>query len=861
MEPRAEELERAVLFAQRCLMLGDAAGAEAALRAVMAVLAGSGRPVEADYVRLLLVSAAVAQGDLDQAETHFRGMSPDVGDVLEPGALDLSPRGCAAWEGRIRSRNACYDDRFFAAFYLAAGRYCSLAGHYGLALKALRQGLQHGGLQYPALGIPFRLALSSALLEKGDMESALDELVRLRSYGEAALNYYWPAVCELWSVWFVITGQYGASVAELRESVGWLERENLQIPRLRALLNLANVHILAGQFPEASSEIELAGAAAARLGDEDLKKACDAIARFRDDTLRDLLPGVRPIAALWGSGGGSIFVSDGVAPPDAPSASFLSKLSRAVTAFRRRLGMASLQHSRNGLAGIEMEFGHSDSLIVRAELEVCRAMLEQATGNFDTALRRYGQVCPGLVAAGLRPRLCVVLRLMADCERKDGRLTDSAAVHLQMSRKLLDQVRLSLPWPSQAQMLMSRWRLTDSYLESLAQRTIAETPELPASAPQVLELLRLSHRSRRLPAGFGEQPPGEGDWLPSLDSGSALLCFLVFGEWSAAISVAGGRAFLRRASLTTEKAREYVAGWHWAVRQQWDEPANLGLAKAIDDASMQLARDLDLDAVLAGLPSEIRHLRVIADGALRNIPVAAWRTGSGYLAGRYATSLDCGVRREARRVAPAVKIVGAPVSLGAEDFRPPGEVAELAWMRQVDWIRRLGTPLRLLEPAEISGQIILDSLSDAGLFHFVGHGAFDPDYPEKTGLVLIRPGAAVEILPLARIARSALSSLQHATITACCGADSYALPGRNAIGIAEAFCRAGAASVLASMWPAEPAIADRLTRTFTAALGSGRRDEALQRAQLDMIESGHPVVDWAGWSLLGEPGALDFRAE
>jgi CHAT domain-containing protein len=199
---------------------------------------------------------------------------------------------------------------------------------------------------------------------------------------------------------------------------------------------------------------------------------------------------------------------------------------------------------------------------------------------------------------------------------------------------------------------------------------------------------------------------------------------------------------------------------------------------------------------------------------------------------------------------------GGTSRIGPSGLTAPGTVADLSWLPDVEWIRRSGRATRILDAPQITAANLAAALPGAAYLHFVGHGKFDPYRPEQSGLVLVPAVGSEELFGLAAIENARCGALQHATITACWGADAYALPGRVVDGIAEAFRRAGARSVLASMWPADPAVADRLTRRFTVNLGSMRRDEALRAAQRAMIAGGYPAVHWAGWQLLGDPSLL-----
>jgi CHAT domain-containing protein len=279
------------------------------------------------------------------------------------------------------------------------------------------------------------------------------------------------------------------------------------------------------------------------------------------------------------------------------------------------------------------------------------------------------------------------------------------------------------------------------------------------------------------------------------------------------------------------------------------------LAGPLEEVSAVISRELEVDGILAALPPSVRRLRIWADGAIRNLPAAAWIAHGRFLVEEYAiahdTEFDC-----LSATTGGGAVLGAPVALAPSGLAAPGEVADLSWLPDVEWIRRSGRTTRILDAPQITVANLAATLPGAAYLHFVGHGKFDPYRPEQSGLVLVSAAGTEELFGLAAIENARCGALQHATITACWGADAYALPGRVADGIAEAFRRAGARSVLASMWPADPAVADRLTRQFTANLGSMRRDEALRAAQLAMIADGYPAVHWAGWQLLGDPSWL-----
>ena len=124
-----------------------------------------------------------------------------------------------------------------------------------------------------------------------------------------------------------------------------------------------------------------------------------------------------------------------------------------------------------------------------------------------------------------------------------------------------------------------------------------------------------------------------------------------------------------------------------------------------------------------------------------------------------------------------------------------------------------------------------------------------------------------EVLSIRDLACTDLSHLRQVVLSACWSADNFVLPGRRVVSLPETLCRAGARSVLGSLWPVDDAIAVALMGRFYDYLETHPRDEALRRAQLDCLQgrlfggpdayATHPVA-WAGFTLSGDAGRLGF---
>ena len=114
-----------------------------------------------------------------------------------------------------------------------------------------------------------------------------------------------------------------------------------------------------------------------------------------------------------------------------------------------------------------------------------------------------------------------------------------------------------------------------------------------------------------------------------------------------------------------------------------------------------------------------------------------------------------------------------------------------------------------------------------------------------------------------------LRGLEHITLSACWSADNYILPGRWIISFPETLWRAGARTVLASLWRVDDLVGAAFARCFYEHTRKYARDEALRRTQLACIAGMLPGAEndrtrdpyfWAGYTLFGRAERLSFAA-
>lgn len=310
----------------------------------------------------------------------------------------------------------------------------------------------------------------------------------------------------------------------------------------------------------------------------------------------------------------------------------------------------------------------------------------------------------------------------------------------------------------------------------------------------------------------------------------------------------------------------------------------------------------------------IRHLLVVADGALLALPLAVLPTRApasepltpdafrsarvAWLARSHATTLLPSIRalsaREVRRIASRAPhpfigvanpvLTGTPRTSRSVDFGQAfrGSFANVEALRRLprlpeteDEVRRIGAelgarPQDLLTQSNASeGRVKGLPLDQFRVLAFATHGLVGGAAAgsSEPGLVMTPPERASEVddglLTASEIAGLSLDA-DLVILSACSTAASDGRPRADGLsGLARSFLRAGARSVLATHWaiPSEPAV-EITTRMFGARLADPQLDwgSALQRAMLDVVDRVGPAsyahpANWGAFIAVGLPPA------
>jgi CHAT domain-containing protein len=333
------------------------------------------------------------------------------------------------------------------------------------------------------------------------------------------------------------------------------------------------------------------------------------------------------------------------------------------------------------------------------------------------------------------------------------------------------------------------------------------------------------------------------------------------GSWLIVVTPAGARAL---PLPERDEIEERVAVFLGLAARRDGREARAG-ESLFEDLLAEALRDLD--------PS-VETLVLVPDGALNRLPFAALRDPhTGALLGdsfalSFAPSATLwsqwrereGEGSRSRALALADPLVGEGEEGEALRAAHPW-IAGLALGPLVHTRREaralgrsLGGDSRVLVGDEASEAALKRAGTDAlGVLHLAAHAVVDEQRPRRSG-VLLAPGGPEEdgLLQPREIVELDLHGAL-VILSGCRSASGAQVSGEGVVGLARAFFRAGAHTVVGSLWPLRDDEAADLVSELARELGRGRSvSAALAAAQRSRIAAGDPVAAWAGLVVLGD---------
>jgi CHAT domain-containing protein/tetratricopeptide (TPR) repeat protein len=299
------------------------------------------------------------------------------------------------------------------------------------------------------------------------------------------------------------------------------------------------------------------------------------------------------------------------------------------------------------------------------------------------------------------------------------------------------------------------------------------------------------------------------------------------------------------------------------------------MRRSADRASSTLLAPV-MDAVSAA-----KRLIIIADGPLVYLPFEALTIPGSqlYLTERYeivrsASASVLGLTRGRPDAAPAAtEFVGFGdphvdgVATGSEaeliralerdgfSFSPlPGT------RREIEASGALFAPrTRIHMGRAFTAAIAIEELQRTrGIVHFATHAILDEHVPERSGIVVSPSGPDAATILRARDLAALKTPASLVVLSACETGLGRIVDGEGVLGLSWAFTRAGASSLLVTLWNVSDAAGAPMMVPFYQALAAGQtKSAALRTARLQLLQGPNPALRhpyyWAAYALIGNP--------
>lgn len=246
---------------------------------------------------------------------------------------------------------------------------------------------------------------------------------------------------------------------------------------------------------------------------------------------------------------------------------------------------------------------------------------------------------------------------------------------------------------------------------------------------------------------------------------------------------------------------------------------------------------------------ETEHLIIVPHGPLHYLPFGALQSGRDYVIDRVslrflpAATVLTFLKDRSGEKSPSMLIMANP------DLGDPRYDLKYAQAEAIA-IARITPGATLLLRDDARAAVMKTAAGRFGRIHLAAHGAFDPDGPLGSALLLAGSDGDPGLLQAADLFDLNLAA-DLVTLSACDTALGKITQGDDVVGFTRGFLYAGASSIIATLWKVDDRATMELMVSFYSRLPTATKDEALRAAQLEVRNRyPHPYF-WASFQLTG----------
>jgi CHAT domain-containing protein/tetratricopeptide (TPR) repeat protein len=256
-----------------------------------------------------------------------------------------------------------------------------------------------------------------------------------------------------------------------------------------------------------------------------------------------------------------------------------------------------------------------------------------------------------------------------------------------------------------------------------------------------------------------------------------------------------------------------------------------------------------------------RHLVIVGDGPIHQVPFAMLRADGRYLVERFdivnalSASAFLAAERHQRQAAGATAVlaVGNP-AYDREMFEQLRSLPSAE--REATRVAAMYPRATVLTRQQATRSRFVDAAVTSGVIHFGGHAVIDTEAPERSALLLATGDSRGSTLTAPEIARLRLPHAPIVVLAACSTSTGATYRMEGATSLSRAFLLAGASSVVGSLWDIDDEVSEGFFIRFHQRLAAGDAPaDALRRAQIDLLRADDPRLHapraWAAFQLIG----------
>ena len=370
-------------------------------------------------------------------------------------------------------------------------------------------------------------------------------------------------------------------------------------------------------------------------------------------------------------------------------------------------------------------------------------------------------------------------------------------------------------------------------------------------AIQAVDALRLSELENFLSCNL---TPAVELSEPQVDAQSAVLYPIILSDELVVImrSPQSETLHFHRVALSADEVDQTLRQFRQQLENRYTTPTFFARSQQIYDWLIRPFESL-LDE------QAIQTLVFVADGGLRNVPMAALHDGDRFLIEEYAIATSPGLQLPASEPLSDRRLGALTFGLSEirQDFPPHQGFAPLVYVEpEVEAIQTHVANRTLLNQnfTQDSLQALVESVPFP-IVHLATHGQFSSD-PENTFLLAWDQTITVDDLStiLQNRDEQGAAAIELLVLSACKTADG---DNRATLGLAGIAIQSGARSTIASLWYVDDQSTSELMRHLYQELATSGADipraEALRRAQVKLLNTpGYQAPTyWAPYILVG----------